>query len=111
MGWRGSVFRRRVFETERSICSQTGAAIEALSEPRSFAFSAFLACARTRGHTSRAARINSLSVGDGFLLSPSLAGNRTQSPYGSGLLIGLGYLGRHARLGNSSVPLCCDPRQ
>src|SRR6266403_3260923 len=101
MGGRRSLFRWRVFVTDRSTLSQMSAARAVLSGPDSLSNNSLRTCASTCGHASLAATNNSSSIAigspSGSWVPPS---SSTHSPYGSGLsLESIGFIRRRAERG------------
>src|SRR5882762_305080 len=101
MRGRRSLFRWRVFVTDRSTLSQMSAASAVLSGPDSLSNNSPRTCASTCGHASLAAPNNSSSIAcggpSGTCLVPS---SSTHSPYGSGLsLESIGFISRRAERG------------
>src|SRR6267378_188199 len=105
MGGRRSLFRWRVFATDRSTLSQMSAARAVLSGPDSLSNNSPRTCASTCGHASLAATNNSSSIAigspSGTWLPPS---SSTHSPYGSGLsLEPIGFISGSAELGSTKA--------
>src|ERR1700752_3290693 len=101
MGGRRSLFRWRVFVTDRSTLSQISAARAVLSGPDSLSNNSPRTCASTCGHAFLAAPNNSSSIASGGWAGPCLVpSSSTHSPYGSGLsLESIGFINRRAERG------------